>query len=70
MAEARPPMVYFTAGALAHGDYHRVEEADVALGAQRIDDGAHQQRAEQALGHGAQRVYAVALQRIFRCPCA
>ena len=51
-------------GRAAHGGgvtAHRHQKVDVELGAQRVQDRADEQRAEQALCHGAQRVNAVPL---------
>ena len=49
-------------GDRADGDDGRGQKADVQLLAEGIEDGAHQQRAEQALRHGAERVHAVLLE--------
>ena len=46
--------------ALAHRDEHPGQKADVELGTDGIENRAHQQRAEQPLGHGAEGVNAVA----------
>ena len=46
----------------ADGDDHIVQKSDVELLAQSVEDSAHQQGAEQAMGHGAKGVNAVTLQ--------
>ena len=47
---------------LAHGDDDPCQKPDAELLPQSIEDGSHQQRAEQSLRHGPQRIDPVALE--------
>ena len=47
---------------LAHGDDDPCQKPDAELLSQSIEDGSHQQRAEQSLCHGPQRIDPVALE--------
>ena len=46
--------------AFSDGDDDFIQRPDAELLAQRIQNGSHQQRAEKALGHGAEGINAVA----------
>ena len=55
-------MVYFTALTGADGDNGVLQKGNAELLTDGVEDGAHQQRAEQTLGHSPEGVDAVALE--------